>query len=623
MRRALHANCFVPEGVNADVLLTDEPSVAAAGRSQLALPTLGPERMVAADLAHSTSIEMWRLAFSWFRHDDRDPTIVQGISAGDLAGLEAALSVLLPAARGALSMTAAISREGPPQRLISVTPGGTPHGGRYDRLERLAAEAAIAAARNVWGDGLEVERVVSREPRNALLRDKYARTRDPELLLRTNATRTARRLVFAAADEVAVRRRPGGPTWLVVEYNPTLSFAQAYVAQDGPRRRLVRWLADPREMLTATRAGDIVQAPLALPARRRGGSGAFVRSLAAAGDDLAGSGPSVAGAPLWPLVRARLFELVDTYSRYVDGAAPRLASQLRRYRVDAVLVPFDTNPAVRLLVRVAQSLGIPTFVINDGYKGDEIQVEGLSTDVALAWSSAVADHYFVRHPGKTIVTGNPKFSALRGSRWRPPEKTRLRVLVGSFTFSPVDLNCRRGDAERFLDDVLTGLAAARPAVADEVVVKLHPADEPAHYQDLLERYSDFHVSLRTAGDISEQFADADLYVTTYSTSLLEAATMMPVIYYRVNDQRLGPPFEDDEFLSRRTAATPSELAGLIRDRATLGTSPPAEWLLRYLGPTGADEQVAAAIEAELRSRHGQAEGPAAPDAVSQRRTVSR
>ena len=478
------------------MLLTDEPSVAAAGRSQFAIPTLGPERMVAAELAHRTSIEMWRLAFSWFRSGDRDPTILHGISVGDLAGLEAALSVLIPTARGALSMTAAISHEGPPQRLISVIPDRTPNGGRYDRLERLAAEAAIAAARHVCGAGLEVERVISREPRNALLRDKYARTRDPELLLHTNATRTARRLVFASVNLLALQRRRDGPTWLVVEYNPSLSFARAYVARDGPRRRLVRWLADPRELLAAARAGDIVQAPAPLPARHRAGSGALGRTLAAAGDDLAGNGPTVGGVPLWPLVCERLFELVDTYSRYVEATAPRLVSQLRRYGVDAVLVPFDTNPAVRLLVRVAQSLGIPTFVINDGYKGDEVQVEGLSTDVALAWSRAIADHYFVRHPGKTIVTGNPKFSAARNSTWRPPERARLRVLVGSFTFSPADLNCRRGDAERFLDDVLSGLAAARPAVADEVVVKLHPADEPAHYRDLLERHPDLHVSLR-------------------------------------------------------------------------------------------------------------------------------
>ena len=84
--------------------------------------------------------------------------------------------------------------------------------------------------------------------------------------------------------------------------------------------------------------------------------------------------------------------------------------------------------------------------------------------------------------------------------------------------------------------------------------------------------------------------------------------MMPVIYYRVNDQRIGPPFEDDEFLSRRTASTSAELASLIRDRTPLATAPPSEWLLHYLGPAGANERVVAAIEAELRSRQVEPEG---------------
>jgi hypothetical protein len=597
------------------MLLTDEPSVAALTRSELAIPTVAPEDLVTPELAHRTSMEMWRLAFSWFRYADQDPTIVHGISAGDLAGLEAALAVLIPAARGALSMAAAIDGEGPPERLISVVPDRTPNGARYDRLEHLAADAAITAARHLGVDPAGVERVVSREPGNALLRDKYARTRDPDLLLGTNATRAARQLAFAAANQVAVRRRSGGPTWLVVEYNPTLAFARAYVARDGPRRRLVRWVADPRELLAATWAGDIVQAPAPARMGGRGGSGRIVQSLAEVGDDLAGTSLAVAGASLWPLVRGRLLKLVEHYARYVEVAAPRLARQLRRYGVEAVLVPFDASPPVRLLVRVAQSLGIPTFGINDGYKGDEIQVEGLSTDVALAWSTAVADHYFVRHPGRTIVTGNPKFSALRGGCWRPPEKPVLRVLVGSFTFSPVDLNCRRADPERFLDDVLTGLAAGRPAVSDEVVVKLHPADEPAHYRDLLERHPGLQIRLRTDGDVSEEFARADLYLTTYSTSLLEAAVTMPVIYYRVNDQRLGPPFEDDEFLRRRTASTPAELAALLRDRATLATPPPPPWLLRYLGPAGADQRMVAAIEAELTSGSREAGARTAPDAA--------
>lgn len=613
MLRALHANCFPPPGIEADLLLTDECSVARQAASELAIAVRNPERAVDSALAHRTSVEMWRQAFSWYRREGEDETLIGGVSVGDLAGLEAAIAVLGPAARGALSMAATIEQGCVPSTLVSVVPSHTRDGARYDRLERLAGDAAVAAAQHLTAGPMTVERVSSDDPRNQWLRDKYARTRDPQILLDTNVIRTAQRVVFEVANRIALLRRHRGRSLLVVEYNPTLTFSRAYRAQAQPRRRLVRWITDPREIVAATWAGDIVQGAAtagAGVARHRIG-----RSLAVRADELAGASFDVAGVDLWPLVLPRLLELVDRYASYVEKAAPRLRDQLRRWKVDAVLVPFDTNPAVRLLVRVAQSLGIPTFVVNDGYKGDEIQVEGMSTDVALAWSSAIADHYFVRHPGKTVVSGNPRFASARAPVWRPPGGRPLRVLVGTFTFSPVDLNCRRSDSEQFLCEVLAGIAAARPAVLSEVVVKLHPADEPDYYRDLLARHPGLQVNLRTDGDVVDLFAHADVYLTTYSTSLLEAAATMPVIYYRVNEQRLGPPFDGDDFLSSRTASTPPELMRLLGDRETLSTPPPAGWIERYLGPGGADERIVAVIEAEIASGSRAAEAHTAPDAV--------
>jgi hypothetical protein len=332
------------------------------------------------------------------------------------------------------------------------------------------------------------------------------------------------------------------------------------------------------------------------------------------GDALDGAGFTVAGVPLWPVVSRPLLDLLAHYATFVERRAGAVREQLQRYDVDAVLVPFDGSPAVRLLVRVAQSLGIPTFVLNDGYKGDELQIEGMSTDVALAWSEAIREHYYARHPGPVLVTGNPKFStvtpparALRQDR--PP-----RLLVGTFTFSPIDLNCRRSDAEDFLDQVLEGIAGALPSAASEVVVKLHPADEPAHYRELVARYPQLEVTLTSAGDVVELFAEADIYLTTYSTSLLEAARTMPVVYYRVNEQRLGPPFDGDEYLTPRTASTPGELTALLRDRDRLVAAPPA-WIEHYLGPAGALERIVDAIEGQLRRGSPAAGARTAPDAA--------
>lgn len=596
MTRAILANCCVPAGLAGDLLLTDEPTVAAAGAG-VARTVSSPEASVDAEAAHAASVTVWRTAFMWFRRGAEDPTRLHGVSAGDLAGMEAAITVIGPAARAALATGAALAREAGIDELVCVAPEATPQAPRYDRLEGLAADAAAHAAR-VLGDGrIRVERAASREPGNLALRDKYARTRDPELLLGASRQRDVLRLAYAAANRVARVRRRGGGSLLVVEYNPTLGFSRTYAAR-SPRLRMVRWLADPRELLAVTRAGDLAGAPPTAPPAR--GSHRLAGELSALREELAGREFAVAGVPLWPVILPRLTDLVGRYAAFVEHAAPRVRAALARDRVQAVLVPYDTSPGVRLLVRTAQDMGIPTFVVNDGYKGDDIGVEGMAADVALVWSQAIAGTYFRRHPGEVLITGNPKLTGAPPATRRSPGPGPLRVLVGSFTFSPVDLNCRRGDAERFLDEVLQGIAAALPAADARVVVKLHPADEPAHLRDLLARHPGLQVELVTSGDVLTMFSAADVYVTTYSTSLLEAATTMPTIYYRVNAQRIGPPFDGDAYLSPRTADRPAELARLLRDRATLEAPPPDGWLERHLGARGAEARIVQAIETRLR-----------------------
>jgi hypothetical protein len=177
--RALYANCFPPASIEADILLTDERAVADAVRAERGIPVLCPEDAVAPGAAHAQSIEMWKLAYSWFRSGDEDASVTAGISAGDLAGLEAAIAVIGPAARAALSMAALLDAGTEPSTLVSVTPTQPGGGGRYERMEELAAEAAIAATTNRRAEKVTIERRQSTDSRNAALRDKYARTRGP------------------------------------------------------------------------------------------------------------------------------------------------------------------------------------------------------------------------------------------------------------------------------------------------------------------------------------------------------------------------------------------------------------------------------------------------------------
>ncbi len=117
----------------------------------------------------------------------------------------------------------------------------------------------------------------------------------------------------------------------------------------------------------------------------------------------------------------------------------------------------------------------------------------------------------------------------------------------------------------------------------------------------MERCSPLKVKLRNAGDVVGLFPEFDIYVTTYSTSLLEAVAVgLPIIYYRINKQRMGPPFSADDYLAGRTASTPAELTALLSDHDVLSASPPAGWVEQYLGPmTGAVDGVLTAIEQHI------------------------
>ena len=555
------------------------------------------------DHAERLNAQLWDLAFSWFRAGDHDPTMVEGISAGDLAGTEAAISILIPAARGVLEAQAAL-RQFTPTEVTVVVPTASP--GNYSRIESLQARSFGHALSELGGHGVVCTNVVSDDLRNERLVRKFARTRDPGW---PNAE-TPRRALMARALAIAgvvarLNPRARRRSLVVFEYGPTKSFASRYAASAGRSLRLIRFQGPPRELARVALAGDRI----VLPPRPSG------RSLGAAppGDlrlALDAHGEAVRqrfvleGVDLWPLVGPQLVGLVARYAPSAEAGAISYRRELRRWRSDAVLVPYDTPPDARLLMRVAHELGIPSFVISDGFKGDDFSREGMATDVALAWSAGLRDRFFRRRPdGTAVITGNPAADHPRQIRARRSAPVS-QILVGSFTFSPIDLNCRRSDAERYLADVLEGIGHSSVAI-DRVVIKLHPADVTDHYREILERHSGLPLEIVASGDVNDLLERFDLYIATYSTSLIEAvARGIPVMYYRVNRQHLHPPFRGDPFISLRTASSPDEVTRLL-DR------PPPEfdtverrigWTEQFLGPQDGRsvERIVAAIQGRFQ-----------------------
>jgi hypothetical protein len=215
----VYANCF--GGPDGEVLITDE-----AGVAQAASPGT---RVVLADshydpeTAQAANRQLAEFAYAWAQLDGADPTLRDGVSAADLAGSEALLTVLLPAARGVLDARAALE----PGAGVTVAVPQTSDG-RFDRIERVIAEGFAAAAEQPvrW-------RTVA-DPRNDALVAKFAATRNPDFWLREPPAARALTVLSASAVNLLSRARGRGPVRaLVLSYHPTAAFARVYRANGG------------------------------------------------------------------------------------------------------------------------------------------------------------------------------------------------------------------------------------------------------------------------------------------------------------------------------------------------------------------------------------------------------
>lgn len=590
MHRWTYANCVPPSDHGGDLLVTSEVLTAEVG-APAGTPIVLADRDLDEQAADAANRLLAASAFGWSQlPGGGDAAEIGGLSIADLAGREALNLVLMPAGRAALEARAVLAEHAPPDELTLVVPDGPPG---HAAVEALAAEAFAHAVQALADRPVGVRRVTSADPRNAALVAKYALSRNPAPFgERGGAGRLLTRALCGVLERAA-RVGPRRPAVLLHQYGPLAAFARIVAGRGLRDPGIVRFRFAPEDIAPMLRARHGALSPF-------GGRGHSedaervtfdLRAFAAAQPELLAERLTVAGVDLSPVVVPRLIALAEELTPWASARIPAVRRFLRRRRVAAVLVPFDSAPEPRLLVRAAQAEGITTVLVNDGWKGDDHQPEGMTADRVCALSASTAETYFrARRAGTPVaVTGDPR-TDLAG---RPPSRaigisgvTGLqRVLVGSFTFSPLDLLCRRSDPEVFLDEVLAGIGASERGRGAQITIKLHPADREAVYASVLDRHAGLNLQVVATGDISELFGACDAYVSTYTTSLLQAAAAgVPIAYYRVNSQRLHAPFSGDELMQRATASTPDELAALL-DGGRLLEAPGAAWLERYLGPS--------------------------------------
>ena len=229
------------------------------------------------------------------------------------------------------------------------------------------------------------------------------------------------------------------------------------------------------------------------------------------------------------------------------------------------VVGYDSSWKNRLIIRLCQKNNIPNTVIMNGYFADNFQMESKTANLTLCCSESIRDNY-LNDKSNCIAVGSQSFDAAYKKRKQvsinlPPKN----ILVCSFTFSPVDINCHYSDNERFLLEILTVLKkiSAESKFEFKVSLKLHPADNKAFNTWFLEYKNFKDIEIIANGDFQRIVSKFDLVIITYSTGLFEVALMgIPVIFYHPVNQILSEPFNG--FESLLTAHTMEELENILK-----------------------------------------------------------
>ncbi|MBI4677663.1 MAG: hypothetical protein HY748_08770 [Elusimicrobia bacterium] len=513
-----------PGAAGALHLCFDWESCAALRR--LGLDASAWEDHIPEDQASSAARETEALCDAWYRLEDRDFTVFEGVSLGKAYRFIMLGLTVRPAAKFLLAAGAAVERHGP-RTIWCETSVPKLHQGL---LRSLAARRP----------GCRIELVSRRAASREVLAWKL-----PDMRLSRPKRAALQALnVLARARSVTLGPRPV----LVASYYFSLDNFIRLLAEDpGAFRCLLVDTPNKEKLDLVVRAG----AELALDHRREPAFSQSQReSLARMREDwrLAREDRSYRdklsfrGTPLWPSIEGVLEDFFRTQAEPLAWAAASLDELWRRERPSAALLPYDEIPLQHLVSDIARKHGTPSVVALHGLP-DYLPppFAGGTSPVFSAWGPTLAS--LCAAPGAwgdrtCLAIGNPHFDGhLRLRRPAPPKEVRT-ILVLSCPPRNWIMLASESEPQTYATTVCEALRAANA----RVVFKLHPCESLSYYLRLLKDFD--RIEIIKDKPIMECMLEADMVIGPFSTALIEAIILnKPILLAKLTRTPLSPPFD--------------------------------------------------------------------------------
>jgi hypothetical protein len=255
-------------------------------------------------------------------------------------------------------------------------------------------------------------------------------------------------------------------------------------------------------------------------------------------------------------------------------------------------IPVSSLGVRQILVEsVLDSYSVPSFLILNGMMNSKFGDESKKASIINCYSEGIKREYF-KEAKNALPLGDPRmdrYSFQSPKRFDSNVPEKITVGVGTSGFNSIDLNSYAAIEFEFINDILEILEDRSPFITS-IVLKTRANNSRKQYEKFINEHwntSKNRILLSEISDFSNFIASCDVYISTYSQTLFEAAAAgVPPVYYKKDVEKLYPPFDDSgELMTAPNREALAILIDKVLDKKSNLTSmiPSLDYIEEYVG----------------------------------------
>lgn len=269
------------------------------------------------------------------------------------------------------------------------------------------------------------------------------------------------------------------------------------------------------------------------------------------------------GYDLGSILQKRLLPTVEKNVDKAISVIKNINNYFAKHKI-ALMVPVSNlwlNN--RLIMNYCRNNNIPVFMVINGLLNVHYWQDAHDSTWVNCYSESLKQDYF-KNSDNALPIGDPRMDAYAGKPEKIINRDNPTILIGSAGYNHIDQTSYVAYEFDFLFDILKAIEKLHARSYKSTVILKVRANGYAHlYQSFVdEYYPNLAVSVIQDTPFNIVLNSADLYISFYSQTIIEAATLgIPTIYYKKDMARMYRPYDGESELV--TAFNTTELENYI------------------------------------------------------------